>query len=180
LIAIAHLAKGDFVLIPAASSSVGIAATEIVKAEGAFSIATTRTRNKIAELLSLGADHVIATEGEDMVARVKEITRGKGARVIFDPVVGPGGPRKKHGSEAGTSLGRRSAGKGACTEPPRCRPSKLRASVRPNPRTVLNYPRYTQHVCSASGADHRRLGLPVAAELGDVRRPGGRLGLGAP
>jgi NADPH:quinone reductase-like Zn-dependent oxidoreductase len=89
LIAIAHLAKGDFVLIPAASSSVGIAATEIVKAEGAFSIATTRTRNKIAELLSLGADHVIATEGEDMVARVKEITRGKGARVIFDPVAGP-------------------------------------------------------------------------------------------
>jgi len=42
LIAIAHLAKGDFVVIPAASSSVGIAATEIVKAEGAISIATTR------------------------------------------------------------------------------------------------------------------------------------------
>jgi NADPH:quinone reductase-like Zn-dependent oxidoreductase len=89
LIAIAHLVPGDFVVIPAASSSVGIAAIEIAKAEGAISIATTRTSNKKAELLSLGADHVIATQGEDMVARVKEITGGKGARVIFDPVAGP-------------------------------------------------------------------------------------------
>jgi NADPH:quinone reductase-like Zn-dependent oxidoreductase len=89
LIAVAHLAKGDFVVIPAASSSVGIAAIEIAKAEGAISIATTRKSNKKAELQSLGADHVIATEEEDMVARVKEITGGKGARVIFDPVAGP-------------------------------------------------------------------------------------------
>src|ERR1700674_61184 len=89
LIAIAHLAKGDFVVVPAASSSVGIAAIEIAKAEGAIAIATTRKSNKKAELLSLGADHVIATEEEDIVARVKEITGGKGARVIFDPVAGP-------------------------------------------------------------------------------------------
>jgi NADPH:quinone reductase-like Zn-dependent oxidoreductase len=89
LLAIAHLAKDDFVVIPAASSSVGVAAIEITKAEGAVSIAMTRKRNKKAELLSLGADHVIATEEEDIVARVKEITAGKGARVIFDPVGGP-------------------------------------------------------------------------------------------
>ena len=89
LIAIAHLGKADFVVIPAASSSVGIAATEIAKAEGAVSLATTRKSNKKAELLALGADHVIATEEEDFVARVKEITGGKGARVIFDPVAGP-------------------------------------------------------------------------------------------
>ena len=66
-----------------------IAATEIARAEGAVSIATTRKSNKKAELRSLGADHVIATEEEDFVARVKEITGGKGARVIFDPVAGP-------------------------------------------------------------------------------------------
>jgi NADPH:quinone reductase-like Zn-dependent oxidoreductase len=89
LIAIARLTKGDFVVIPAASSSVGIAAIEIAKAEGAVSIATTRKSTKKAELRSLGADHVIATEEEDMLARVKEITGGKGARVIFDPVGGP-------------------------------------------------------------------------------------------
>lgn len=89
LIAIAHLSKGDFVVIPAASSSVGLAAIQIAKAEGAVSIATTRKSSKKAELLSLGADHVIATEEEDFVACVKQITGGKGARVIFDPVSGP-------------------------------------------------------------------------------------------
>lgn len=89
LIAISQVTKGDFVLITAASSSVGIAAIEIVKAEGAVSIATTRKSNKKDELLSLGANHVVATEEEDLVARVKEITAGKGARVTFDPVGGP-------------------------------------------------------------------------------------------
>ena len=79
LIAIAHLTKGDFVVIPAASSSVGIAAIDIAKVEGAISIATTCKSNKKAELLSLGAAHVIATEDEDIVARVKEITGDKGA-----------------------------------------------------------------------------------------------------
>jgi NADPH:quinone reductase-like Zn-dependent oxidoreductase len=89
LISLAHLAKDDFVVIPAASSSVGIAAIEMAKAEGAHSIATTRKSNKKAELISLGADHVIATEEEDFVARMREITGGKGARVTFDPVAGP-------------------------------------------------------------------------------------------
>ena len=51
LIAIAHLTKGDFIVVPAASSSVGIAATEIAKAEGAISIATTRKSNKKADLI---------------------------------------------------------------------------------------------------------------------------------
>ena len=89
LISIAHLAKGDFVVIPAASSSVGIAAIEIARAESAISIAMTRKSNKKQELRSLGADHVIATDEEDLVARVNEITGGKGARVTFDPVGGP-------------------------------------------------------------------------------------------
>ena len=88
LIPIAHLSKGDFAVITAASSSVGIAALEIAKAEGAIPIATTRKGNKKTELLSLGASHVIAMEEEDFVARVKEITGGKGARVTFDPVGG--------------------------------------------------------------------------------------------
>lgn len=89
LVPLGKIGKGDFVLITAASSSVGLAAIQIVKAEGAVAIATTRTSAKKAELLALGADHVIATEEEDLPARVHEITGGKGARVIFDPVAGP-------------------------------------------------------------------------------------------
>jgi NADPH:quinone reductase-like Zn-dependent oxidoreductase len=89
LIDIAKIQKGDFVLITAASSSVGIAAIEIAKAEGAIAIAATRTSAKKKELLALGADHVIATDEEDLAARVNEISGGKGARVIFDPIGGP-------------------------------------------------------------------------------------------
>jgi NADPH:quinone reductase-like Zn-dependent oxidoreductase len=86
----ANLAKGDFVLLTAASSSVGLAAIEIVKAEGAISIATTRSSAKKDELLAFGADHVIVTDEEDLVSRVKEITAGKGVRIIFDPIAGKG------------------------------------------------------------------------------------------
>ncbi len=80
---------GDFVSIPAASSSVGLAAIQIVRDAGAIAIAVTRTGAKRAELLTLGAHHVIASEEEDYVARVQEITNGRGARLTFDPVAGP-------------------------------------------------------------------------------------------
>lgn len=90
LIRIANLTLGDFVLITAASSSVGIAAIEMVKAEGGISIATTRTAAKKAELVALGANQVIVTDEEDLVKRVEEITAGKGARIVFDPIGGKG------------------------------------------------------------------------------------------
>jgi NADPH:quinone reductase-like Zn-dependent oxidoreductase len=90
LIAHAHITKTDFVVITAASSSVGIAAIEMVKTEGVISIATTRTSKKKAALAEVGATHVIATEEEDFLARVNKITGGKGARVIFDPIGGKG------------------------------------------------------------------------------------------
>jgi NADPH:quinone reductase-like Zn-dependent oxidoreductase len=90
LIALAQVTKGDFVIITAASSSVGIAAIEMAKAEGAISIATTRTSKKKGTLVEVGATHVIATQEEDFIARVKEITSAKGARVIFDPIAGKG------------------------------------------------------------------------------------------
>ena len=89
LVYIGKVTTGDFVVITAASSSVGLAAIQIVRAEGGVPIAATRTSVKKAELLELGASHVIATQEEDLPARVQEITGGKGARLIFDPVAGP-------------------------------------------------------------------------------------------
>ena len=80
---------GDFVSIPAASSSVGLAAIQIVRDAGAIAIAVTRSSAKKDELLALGAHHVIATAEEDYVARVQQITGGKGVRLTFDPVAGP-------------------------------------------------------------------------------------------
>ena len=89
LVFFGRIGPGDLVVIPAASSSVGLAALQITKAEGAVSIATTRTSAKKEELLQLVAAQAIVTEEEDVFVRAHEISGGKGARVIFDPVAGP-------------------------------------------------------------------------------------------
>jgi NADPH:quinone reductase-like Zn-dependent oxidoreductase len=80
---------GDFVIIRAASSSVGLAAIQLANWAGAVSIAATRRSDKAAALKAQGAQHVIATEEQDLVAEVARITNGKGARLVFDPVGGP-------------------------------------------------------------------------------------------
>ncbi|MCQ8190265.1 zinc-dependent alcohol dehydrogenase family protein [Streptomyces rugosispiralis] len=89
LVDIAGVRPGDTVLISAASSSVGLAAIQVAHKAGARAIALTRTGAKRQQLLDAGADAVIATSEEDIVARVRELTGGQGARVIFDPVGGP-------------------------------------------------------------------------------------------
>lgn len=81
---------GDHVLITAASSSVGLAAIQMANHIGAIPIATTRGAGKKQSLLEAGAAHVIVTDDEDLPARVKEITKGEGVRLAFDPIAGPG------------------------------------------------------------------------------------------
>src|SRR3954466_8241514 len=89
LIDIAKLTKGDTVLIPAASSSVGLAAIQIANKVGAVPVALTRGRSKRQALRDAGAAHVIATDEHDLVKEVLGVTGGKGVRVVFDPVGGP-------------------------------------------------------------------------------------------
>jgi len=79
----------DYVVIRAASSSVGLAAIQLANWTGAVSIAATRTSAKRDALLEHGAQYVVATEEVDYVAEIQRITNGKGARIIFDPVGGP-------------------------------------------------------------------------------------------
>jgi NADPH:quinone reductase-like Zn-dependent oxidoreductase len=93
LIEDAKVGAGDFVMIPAASSSVGLAAIQIANFAGGASIALTRTSAKRKQLLDAGASHVIATEEVDLVQEVMRITDGRGARVAFDPVGGPNFPK---------------------------------------------------------------------------------------
>lgn len=76
------------VLLTAASSSTGMAAIAIAKKMGATIIATTRTSKKRDLLALAGAHHVIATEEEDLVERVMEITHSQGVDVIYDCVAG--------------------------------------------------------------------------------------------
>jgi len=98
------LGAGDAALITAASSSTGVAAIQLANRAGAVSIATTRTAAKREALLALGAHHVVVTDDEDLVARVKEITGGTGAKVVFDPVGGHGVEALAEAAAAGSRI----------------------------------------------------------------------------
>jgi NADPH:quinone reductase-like Zn-dependent oxidoreductase len=102
LIEIAGLKAGEAVVIPAASSSVGLASIQIANKVGAIPFALTRGSSKRQALLDAGAKHVIASDEQDLVQEILAITGGKGARVVFDPV---GGPTVKKLVKAMTPLG---------------------------------------------------------------------------
>lgn len=85
---VADVRSGDYVLLIAATSPVGLAAIQIVKAQGGIPIATTRSRAKVEALKALGVEHVIVTDEQDITTEVARITNGVGCRVIYDPVAG--------------------------------------------------------------------------------------------
>lgn len=104
LVEVGRVNPGDSVVITAASSGVGLAAIQIANHLGAVPIAVTGTAAKSARLLQAGAAHVITTEERglashvptattddgDLVDRVRAVTGGMGARIVFDAVGGPG------------------------------------------------------------------------------------------
>ncbi|MFJ3484393.1 zinc-dependent alcohol dehydrogenase family protein [Pseudomonas sp. NPDC090202] len=87
------LKAGDVVLVPAASSSVGLGTLQIIRAAGAIPVALTRTRAKREQLLAAGASEVIVTDEEDLVEAVNRITEGRGADIVFEPVGGAAFPK---------------------------------------------------------------------------------------
>ncbi|HTG61454.1 MAG TPA: zinc-dependent alcohol dehydrogenase family protein [Terriglobia bacterium] len=85
---LAKIQPGQSVLITAATGGAGLGAIEVARLLGGVAIATTRSTSKQQALLDSGADHVIVTSKEDLGSRVKEITGGRGADLIFDPIAG--------------------------------------------------------------------------------------------
>ncbi|WP_324682855.1 zinc-dependent alcohol dehydrogenase family protein [Bibersteinia trehalosi] len=88
LIEFGKVKAGDVVVLGAATSSVGLAAIQIAKMQGATVIALSRTHAKGDILLEKGADFVLATKEDDITAKLLEITQGKGVNMVFDPVGG--------------------------------------------------------------------------------------------
>ena len=84
----ANLQEGETLLVHAAAGGVGLAAVQIGVALGAHVIGTAGTPDKLALVKQNGADVVINYRDEDWVERVKELTDGRGADVIYDPVGG--------------------------------------------------------------------------------------------
>ena len=80
------LHPGDFILFHAAAGGVGLIACQWAKALGLQLIGTAGSDEKCALALQNGAAHAINYRREDFVARVKEITGGRGVKVVYDSV----------------------------------------------------------------------------------------------
>jgi NADPH2:quinone reductase len=80
------LKAGETVLVLGASGGTGLSAIEIAKAMGARVIAGASTAEKLAIAKAHGADELVNYAEEDLKARVKALTGGKGVDVIYDPV----------------------------------------------------------------------------------------------
>ncbi|OAN54627.1 zinc-binding dehydrogenase [Paramagnetospirillum marisnigri] len=84
----AGLKPGETLVVHGAAGGVGLTAVELGKALGATVIGTAGGPDKVAVALEHGADFGIDYKSEDIRERVKELTGGRGADVIYDPVGG--------------------------------------------------------------------------------------------
>jgi NADPH:quinone reductase len=84
----ARLEAGETLLVHAAAGGVGLAAVQIGKAMGATVIGTAGGAEKLELVRAAGADHTLDYRDDAWVDRVKELTGGRGADVIYDPVGG--------------------------------------------------------------------------------------------
>ncbi len=83
-----RLRSGETLLVHGAAGGVGLAAVECGRALGARVIASARGAKHLEVAKAQGAQALIDTASEDVRARVKELTDGRGADVVFDPVGG--------------------------------------------------------------------------------------------
>ncbi|KAL9938835.1 hypothetical protein V8E36_002554 [Tilletia maclaganii] len=83
----ADIQPGEWLLVHAGAGGVGLAAVQLGKRMGAKVIATAGSADKLEVCKKHGgADHVLNYRDKDWAAKVKEITGGKGADVVYDPV----------------------------------------------------------------------------------------------
>ena len=84
-----YLKAGETLVVLGAAGGVGISAIEIGKAMGARVIAAASSDDKLALCRKVGADDTVNYSTENLKDRINELTGGKGADVVYDPVGGP-------------------------------------------------------------------------------------------
>ena len=84
----ANLKPGEVLLVHGAGGGSGLTAVEVGKAMGAIVIASAGGPDKLEAAHEAGADHLIDYRSEDLRGRVLELTQGRGADVVYDPVGG--------------------------------------------------------------------------------------------
>lgn len=90
LVLMGGMKAGDTVVLGAASSSVGLAAIQLANMVGATPIALTRSLSVEKQLKDAGAAHVLTSNDPELTEKIRALTGGKGARLVFDPVGGSG------------------------------------------------------------------------------------------
>lgn len=83
-----YASEGDVALVHGGTSGIGTMAISLCKLFGVTVIVTAGSDDKVAACLSHGADHAINYKTEDFVARVRDLTEGRGANVVLDMVGG--------------------------------------------------------------------------------------------
>lgn len=83
-----RLGSGEVLVVHGAAGGVGLATVECGKALGATVIGTARGEERLEVVKAHGADHVIDTSSEDIREKIKALTSGRGADVVFDPIGG--------------------------------------------------------------------------------------------
>src|SRR6266850_5934029 len=83
-----HLQPGETLVVLGAAGGVGTSAIEVGKAMGARVIAAASSEEKLALCKKLGADETVDYEKSDLRQRILDLTAGKGADVVYDPVGG--------------------------------------------------------------------------------------------
>jgi NADPH:quinone reductase len=84
----AQIRPGETLLVLGAAGGVGLAAVDLGKALGARVIAAASSAAKLEQCRAMGADALINYDAEDLKERVRALTNGAGADVIYDPVGG--------------------------------------------------------------------------------------------
>jgi NADPH2:quinone reductase len=84
---------GDWILVHGGTSGIGTMAIHLANLFGLTIIVTAGSDEKCAAAKAIGADHAINYKTEDFVARVREITGGKGVNIVLDMVGGDYVPR---------------------------------------------------------------------------------------
>jgi len=84
----AALAPGETLVVLGASGGVGLAAVDVGKRLGATVVGCVGSEWKMGPVREMGADHVLDYTAEDVRERILELTDGRGADVVFDPVGG--------------------------------------------------------------------------------------------
>lgn len=83
-----YASEGDVALVHGGTSGIGTMAISLCNLFGVTVIVTAGSDDKVAACLAHGADHAINYKTEDFVARVKDLTEGRGANVVLDMVGG--------------------------------------------------------------------------------------------